>query len=170
MANPESGRSPVRLVDERLVRIDGARSSPRGANGPSRPRGPLAISKTFADRGTGAASSRARLLVSALPGPSRGRPLCTSQNTARRFCGSIDFLPTAARRCCDTSPRWSDSAVCFGLVARQLHPFGIRPALRSAPDLGGGTAREVLVDASLTKRNGACGGGDDAVLFGIFNR
>jgi hypothetical protein len=67
-------------------------------------------------------------------------------------------------------PDGSDSVVCFGRAARQLHPFGIRPALRSARSLILAGVREVLVDASLTKRNGACGGGEDAVLFGIFNR
>jgi hypothetical protein len=43
-------------------------------------------------------------------------------------------------------------------------------AFCTQPDLGGGTVREVLVDASLTKRNGACGAGEAAVLSEIFNR
>jgi hypothetical protein len=45
-------------------------------------------------------------------------------------------------------PDRSDSAVCFGRAARQLHPFEIRPALLSARSLTLAGVREVLVDAS----------------------
>jgi hypothetical protein len=49
-------------------------------------------------------------------------------------------------------------------------PFSLRRdptgfAFCTQPDLCGHTVREALVDASLTKRNGACGSGENALLF-----